>query len=112
MDAASIAIAEPSKATGRAARGWLAGWLWSILLLVLAFLVLYPIAMLLGALTGANPVVEGIRPLDVQIEAVELGTSARHAVDGTLEIVLPPALCWARPTKTPISTRSKGANRA
>lgn len=99
MDAASIAIAEPSKATGRAARGWLAGWLWSILLLVvLAFLVLYPIAMLLiGALTGANPVVEGIRPLDVQLEALELGTSARHAVDSRLEFVLPPALCRAYP---------------
>lgn len=99
MDAASIAIAEPSKATGRAARGRLAGWLWSsLLLVVLAFLVLYPIAMLLiGALTGANPVVEGIRPLDVQLEALALGTSARHAVDGTLEIVLPPALCRAYP---------------
>lgn len=39
-------------------------WAWSgILLLVLTFLVLYPTAMLLiGALTGANPVVDGIHP--------------------------------------------------
>ncbi len=28
---------------------------------------------------------------------LELGTSARHAVDSTVEITLPPALCWAYP---------------
>jgi iron(III) transport system permease protein len=43
------------------------GWLWSIgLLLVLAFLVIYPLSMLLiGAVTGVNPVVDGIRGADV-----------------------------------------------
>jgi iron(III) transport system permease protein len=44
----------------RGARG-LAGWLWSgALFVVLAFLVAYPVAMLLlGALTNTNPVVDG-----------------------------------------------------
>src|SRR4051812_5827283 len=44
-------------------------WLWSSLLLViLAFLVLYPMLMLLlGALTGVNPVTDGIRAADVSL---------------------------------------------
>jgi iron(III) transport system permease protein len=44
-------------------------WLWSgTLLLILAFLVIYPIAvLLLGALTNANPVVEGFRGFDLSI---------------------------------------------
>ena len=32
-----------------------------------------------------------------KLAAFELGSSARHAVDSEVEIVLPPALCWAYP---------------
>jgi iron(III) transport system ATP-binding protein len=32
-----------------------------------------------------------------RIAAVEIGTSARHAVGGTLDVTLPPDLCWAYP---------------
>ncbi len=57
--------ARASRVTGRR---WV-GWLWSGgLLVVLAFLVLYPIGMLLyGALTNANPVVDGFRPADMSL---------------------------------------------
>src|SRR5262245_46323864 len=47
----------------------LAGRLWSgALLVVLAFLVLYPVAMLLlGALTNTNPVVDGFGVFDLSL---------------------------------------------
>jgi iron(III) transport system ATP-binding protein len=45
---------------------------------------------------GAQTVYE-LAVLGGRLEAVEFGTAARHAVDSTLEIVLPPALCWAYP---------------
>src|SRR5260221_2931918 len=32
-----------------------------------------------------------------RIAAVEIGTSTRHPVGGTLDVTLPPALCWAYP---------------
>jgi len=32
-----------------------------------------------------------------RIEALELGTSARHAIGSDVDLVLPPALCWAYP---------------
>jgi iron(III) transport system permease protein len=46
------------------------GWLWSLgLLIVLAFLVLYPVAMLLlGALTNTNPVVDGFGVFDISLK--------------------------------------------
>jgi len=65
----AITSVEPSaRAAGAAGRRWV-GWLWSGgLLVVLAFLVLYPIGMLLyGALTNANPVVDGFRPADMSL---------------------------------------------
>jgi multiple sugar transport system ATP-binding protein len=34
-----------------------------------------------------------------KLEALELGTSARHAVGSDVDIVLPPALCWAYPAR-------------
>src|SRR6201991_673742 len=45
------------------------GWLWSFgLLLVLAFLVIYPVVMLLlGALTNTNPVVDGFGVFDISL---------------------------------------------
>lgn len=48
----------------------LAGWLWSgLLLAILAFLVIYPVAMLLlGALTSTNPVVDGFGAFDLSVE--------------------------------------------
>jgi iron(III) transport system permease protein len=58
----SAALAAPAARTERTAQlRMIAGWLWSAaLLVVLAFLVLYPVAMLLlGALTNTNPVVDG-----------------------------------------------------
>ena len=44
-------------------------WLWSAgLLVILAFLVIYPVAMLLlGALTNTNPVVDGFGVLDISL---------------------------------------------
>ena len=44
-----------------------ASWLWSgALLVLLGFLVLYPVAMLLlGALTNTNPVVDGFGVFDL-----------------------------------------------
>ena len=52
--------ARPEARRGRS-RSALVGWLWSgALLVVLTFLVVYPVAMLLlGALTNTNPVVDG-----------------------------------------------------
>jgi iron(III) transport system ATP-binding protein len=35
--------------------------------------------------------------LGVRLEALELGTSMRHAVGSEVEVVLPPTLCWAYP---------------
>jgi iron(III) transport system permease protein len=63
------ATAAPARRADRAPRLRVAGFLWSgLLLAILAFLVLYPIAMLLfGALTGANPVVDGFHAGDVSI---------------------------------------------
>jgi iron(III) transport system permease protein len=48
----------------------IAGWLWSgSLLIVLAFLVLYPVSMLLlGALTNTNPVVDGFGVFDLSLD--------------------------------------------
>ncbi len=45
-------------------------WLWSgLLMIVLAFLVLYPVAMLLlGALTNTNPVVDGFGKFDLSLD--------------------------------------------
>ena len=46
------------------------GWLWSAALLVLlTFLVIYPVAMLLlGALTNTNPVVDGFGVYDISLK--------------------------------------------
>ena len=70
MEAATAALAAPGRRVGRASRFDVAGWLWtSLLLALLAFLVLYPIFMLLfGAVTGVNPVVDGFRPADISID--------------------------------------------
>lgn len=69
MDATATAIAEAGREAGNST--WLRarGWLWSgALLILLTFLVLYPIGMLLyGALTGANPVVDGFHPSDISL---------------------------------------------
>jgi iron(III) transport system permease protein len=63
----ATAFAVPRQQAMRASRGRLVGWVWSGgILAVLAFLVLYPIAMLLiGAVANTNPVVDGIRLTDV-----------------------------------------------
>ncbi len=57
-----VIAARAVTAAPRASRG-IASYAWSVgLLLILLFLVLYPVAtLLLGALTNADPVVEGIR---------------------------------------------------
>jgi iron(III) transport system permease protein len=70
VEAASAALAAPDQRAGRPARVNLAGWLWTgTLLAILAFLVLYPIFMLLfGALTGVNPVVDGLHPGEISID--------------------------------------------
>jgi iron(III) transport system ATP-binding protein len=34
-----------------------------------------------------------------RLEALELGTSMRHAVGSEVEVVLPPAMCWAYPAR-------------
>jgi iron(III) transport system permease protein len=57
----TVALAEPRGQSRRLSRTSIAGWAWSgSLIALLAFLVLYPLSMLLyGALSGANPVVDG-----------------------------------------------------
>ena len=70
MTADAAAVAVPAAKTERAARlGVVAGWLWSgALLVLLGFLVLYPVAMLLlGALTNTNPVVDGFGVFDLSL---------------------------------------------
>src|SRR5262249_10245479 len=68
VTAEAAASAAPAAKAERAARLRLvAGWLWSgALLVLLGFLVLYPVAMLLlGALTNTNPVVDGFGVFDL-----------------------------------------------
>jgi iron(III) transport system permease protein len=65
LQAESLTIAAPHR---HAERRWLPGAWSGLLLAALAFLVLYPTAMLLlGALTTTNPVVEGYSLADVSI---------------------------------------------
>lgn len=70
--AADAAIADditaaPQQAAARHGRRAVLSWIWSGgLLVVLAFLVIYPVAMLLlGALTNTNPVVDGFGVFDL-----------------------------------------------
>jgi iron(III) transport system permease protein len=65
---ASVALEQPGTAARRVNAG-AAGLAWSgLLLAILAFLVLYPLAMLLlGALTGANPVVDRLNASDIAL---------------------------------------------
>jgi hypothetical protein len=44
----------------------------------------------------------------VRLEALELGTSMRHAVGSDVEVVLPPALCWAYPADDKAGSRVVG----
>ena len=70
MTAESAALAVPAAKIERTAQlRTVAGWLWSgALMVVLAFLVLYPVAMLLlGALTNTNPVVDGFGVFDLSL---------------------------------------------
>jgi iron(III) transport system permease protein len=61
--------AEAGAAVSRGTRGLL-GWLWSAgLMVILTFLVLYPVVMLLlGALTNTNPVVDGFGVFDLSVK--------------------------------------------
>ena len=71
MTAEAAAFGAPVAKVERAARlRVVAGWLWSgALLVVLTFLVLYPVAMLLlGALTNTNPVVDGFGVFDLSLD--------------------------------------------
>ena len=45
---------------------------------------------------GTQTVYE-LAALGGRLEALELGTSARHAIGSDIEVVLPPSLCWAYP---------------
>jgi iron(III) transport system ATP-binding protein len=45
---------------------------------------------------GTQTVYE-LAALGGRIEALELGTHARHAIGSDVDVVLPPALCWAYP---------------
>src|SRR5262249_37939036 len=68
--AEAAAFAAPAAKAERAARlRVVASWLWSgALLVLLGFLVLYPVAMLLlGALTNTNPVVDGFGVFDLSL---------------------------------------------
>jgi hypothetical protein len=70
VTAEAAAFAAPVAKVERAERlRAVAGWLWSAALLaILAFLVLYPVAMLLlGALTNTNPVVDGFGVFDLSL---------------------------------------------
>src|SRR4051812_34089646 len=65
MTAETAAFAAPREAS----RSVSFGWLWTTgLLLVLTFLVIYPVSMLLlGALTNTNPVVDGFGVLNLSL---------------------------------------------
>src|SRR5436309_15879631 len=65
MTAETAAFAAPRET----ARHLPLGWLWSAaLLVVLTFLVIYPVSMLvLGALTNTNPVVDGFGIYDLSL---------------------------------------------
>src|SRR3954451_16741120 len=65
MTAETAAFAAPREAS----RSVSFGWLWTTgLMLVLTFLVIYPVAMLLlGALTNTNPVVDGFGVFDLSL---------------------------------------------
>ena len=65
MTAETAALVAPREATRRMPLGWL----WSAALLVLlTFLVIYPVSMLLlGALTNTNPVVDGFGVFDISL---------------------------------------------
>lgn len=111
---ASLRQGEPTAARAPSARAPIARarhpalpWLWSsFLILVLGFLVLYPTLMLLfGALTTANPVVEGLHPADVSVRhflmvatnpnvLTALGNSLIICGGGTL-LALVIGLCFA-----------------
>jgi iron(III) transport system permease protein len=70
VTAETAAFAAPAAKVERAAQlRVLAGWLWSAALVaILAFLVLYPVTMLLiGALTNTNPVVDGFGVFDLSL---------------------------------------------
>ncbi|HEY5828369.1 MAG: ABC transporter permease [Hyphomicrobiaceae bacterium] len=70
-DAAVATVLSDAPATVAHARGHRSalGWLWSgALLLILTFLVIYPVAMLLlGALTNTNPVVDGFGVFNISL---------------------------------------------
>ena len=65
MTAETAALVAPREAARRIPLGWL----WSAaLLVILTFLVVYPVAMLLlGALTNTNPVVDGFGAFDISL---------------------------------------------
>ncbi|MFL5151452.1 MAG: hypothetical protein ACJ8C3_01180, partial [Microvirga sp.] len=65
MTAETAALVAPREAGRRMSFGWL----WSAaLLLILTFLVIYPVSMLvLGALTNTNPVVDGFGVLNLSL---------------------------------------------
>ncbi|HEX6842217.1 MAG TPA: ABC transporter permease subunit, partial [Stellaceae bacterium] len=83
MAVATGAFTEADRQSRRAGRGRLGGWLWSgMLVALLAFLVLYPIAMLLyGALSGTNPVVDGFHLSTLSLDnfTAVLGNENVHA---------------------------------
>ena len=90
VTADTAALAAPIANTERSAQfRVLAGWLWSgALFAVLAFLVLYPVAMLLlGALTNTNPVVDGFGVFDLSLKnfiSVLANPNVHHALLNTL----------------------------
>jgi iron(III) transport system ATP-binding protein len=47
---------------------------------------------------GAQTIYE-LAMLGGRLEALELGTSARHAIGSDVHVVLPPTLCWAYPAR-------------
>jgi iron(III) transport system permease protein len=69
VSAEAAAWAAPRAAERSGRMGAAIGWLWSAaLLLVLTFLVIYPVAMLLlGALTNTNPVVDGFGVMNLSL---------------------------------------------
>ncbi len=81
MHAGSLAVAPAVQVRPRS--GLRLGWVWSgALLLVLAFLVIYPMTMLLlGALTGGDPVVDGYKLESLSLDTFRtvLGNENVHA---------------------------------
>jgi iron(III) transport system ATP-binding protein len=56
-------------------------------------------ARVIGRRYQGSQTIYELAMLGGRLEALELGTSARHAIGSEIAVVLPPSLCWAYPAR-------------